>query len=179
MSTHPREQDSLTTSISFLQGFLAILRTRPLYENVDVLAHTGAMYYRAIYESQASIKNLRVLVRDMQSIQSFSLPSDENAKLEIQQEWTRTLKDWESLQRSGKVTNLVIRYYPFDPMLHFAVLDRSIGFLTLMKPQKEFPGPTSRFTPTAYTVIGTTPTGRQLVNDLLTEFDSIWNEFEG
>lgn len=174
-----REQDSLSSSASFLQGLLANLRASPMYENVDVLAHTGAMYYRAIYESQVKITNLRVLVRDMRNIHSLSLPSEDDARLEIQQEWTRTMKDWEALQRSGKVTNLLIRYYPFEPMVHFAVIDHCVGYMTLMKPQKEFPGATSRYTPTAYTVVGTTPTGRQLVDDLLTEFESIWSEFEG
>jgi hypothetical protein len=172
------DEQVLETSSSFLNGLVNILSERKVYDNVDVIAHTGAVYVRGFLESQAQIKNLRVLLRDMRDIERISLPTDDNAKRRIQQEWDSAILEWQQLRQEGRVENLTIQYYPFDPMMTFITIDKKKAYFDLMKPQKAFPGATSRHAPTCYIVMDRTAVGRQLISDISTVFEQLWTEFQ-
>jgi hypothetical protein len=172
------DEQAFQISNSFLQKSTELLRERGVCVNLDVFAHTGQLYARAVLDSGVQIKNLRILIRDMRNLDKLPLPTCGRDKVRIQQELESTIQEWKQLEREGRIDNMCIRFYPFDPMMTFMVIDRNIAYFDLMKPQKALPGSTSRYTPTCYIVTDRTKVGFQLISDLSTEFEQIWNEFK-
>jgi hypothetical protein len=172
------DEPPFQTSSTFLDRARTILWERRECNNVDIFAHTGLLFARAVFDSKVHIGNLRILLRDFHDLTKISLPADCSAKLQIQHEWKSTIQEWEQLKREGHIQNMSIQYYPFDPMMTFMIIDGSIAYFDLMKPQKTLPGSTSRYTPTCYIVTHGTDVGRQLIKDLSIDFDQIWNEFK-
>ena len=173
------DDQGLKTSSSFLDGLLEVLSEKKYYKNVNVLAHTGMVYADGFLRgSQAQIRNLRVLLRDTRNIDEISLPAENADKKRLQEEGIRAEADWHELKEKELVDNLRIQYYPFDPMMTFMIIDKRIAYFDLMKPQKAYPGSTSKYTHTGYIVTNKTAEGKQLISDLSTLFEQIWKESE-
>jgi transcriptional regulator with XRE-family HTH domain len=164
------------TAETFLEQARTILAKQTVYDHVDIFAHTGQLYFLAVRDSKARIQTLRILMRDMRDLTTLRFPEADDAKLCIQQEWQSTLWLWQQLQDTGRITKMGIRYYPFDPMMTFMVIDKQIACFDLLTPQKAFPGATSQHAPTCYIVTESTAVGRQLLSDLSTDFEHLWND---
>lgn len=170
-------EQAIKISGTFLPGLMNVLGDKQEYSRVDLIAHTSQVYVRGVLDSRARIKEMRVLLRDMRTLDRITLPEGEDAKRKIQQEWEDSIQKWHDLKKNGYIQKLSLRYYPFDPMMGQMVMDGRVAYFGLMKPQKEFPGATSKNTLTSYIVTDKTAEGRQIIRDLSIQFEQIWNEF--
>ena len=176
------DEPVLKISNTFLEGLREILNEEKYYENVDIIAHTGVVYVGEILRGcEARIKNLRVLVKDIENI---SLPVTPNDKCKLRTEWGHAEIEWQLLKKkklpqqdTPQITNLCIRCYPFDPMMTFIIVDRKKAYFDLMAPQIEYPGSTSVYDPTSYTITDRTEAGGRLINNMWIVFNHMWNDF--
>jgi len=158
----------------FTKGLIEFLTKNRSYETVDIFAHNGYMYFIAISESKAKIKNLRLLLRGSDNLDAMQFPSDDESKQTYRQQLEQMITNWLQLQKSGQVQSLSIRYYPYDPTGYFLIADRRRLHFGYLKPKHVYPGTEVM---NSYVTDDSSKAGNLLVDDCQALFDTVWKEF--
>ena len=170
-------QSAIIPTRSFLRGITNLLSTKNEYDTADLFVHSGNIYYRAFLESGVKVKSVRIMFRNMENFSSMQFPADESDKFSIRSQLQRTLKDWEQLLADGKIETLEFSYYPFEPLIHYMILDSRQLFFGLYSLEHKFPGVGSRRRH-AFQINAINQAGITMVDDFSSEFENIWNEFK-
>lgn len=159
---------------TFSQGLVSFFREKQTCDTVDIQAHDGTMYFLAITESKVKIKNLRLLLRSAEDINTMRFPSDDAAKQGYKEQLKSKVDSWMQLKENGQIKNLSIRYYLHDPTGYFMIVNNKELHFGLLKPKHKFPG-----TDIMNSFIANTASlsGKNLLSDYKMLFDTIWNEF--
>jgi len=157
----------------FTQGCVDILKKKK-HKRIEIFAHTSFMYLLAFQESNIIVDELKLLLHRVDQAEAAHSPSDEWRREQYEAEIDRLVKIWFELRQEGRIQTLTIKYYSFDPLYHFMMLDGAKLHFGLFKPKRDFPGTDLMST---YIVSSETSLGRTLIHDFKTEFDSVWEEF--
>ncbi len=166
-------RNEITQINKFTVDLISILN-KPKYNEVKIFANSSFKYFQAINESQIEIENVIVMVRNHNNSCNIQFPSDENSQKDFVHNLNQLIEDWKTLQKNGRIKNLEIRFYSFDSILHFMIIDNEILHFGLLKPIKKFPGSELNG---SVVVNSNSKNGRELISSFSVEFDAIYNDF--
>ena len=168
-----RRRDPLTVCEGRQQELIDALREKQKWDKVDLFTHTSSVYVRGFLDSGATAKEVRILLRDFQELDQVRFPHAVQDKEVIQSQSKRAVADWTRLQQEGKIESLEIKYYQYEPMGHFIILDKRSLCCGLYTWEGDHPGVGSR-KHEAYIADGKTVTGRAMIDDFQLRFDELW-----
>ena len=114
-------------------------------------------------ESGVRVKELRVLLRSFDRLETIQFPSDEFSKIGLKRELVTVTESLCDLQRQGIVETLAINYYSFDSAYHFSVVNNRLLHFGLFQPVHSVSGVQVL---TSFVVKNNTAEGIKLVDDL-------------
>jgi hypothetical protein len=132
------------------------------------------MYFFAFRESAIRVDKLRLLVHKLERLETTHFPLTEDDKKKFEGEVGRIADSWNQLQEEGRIGTLMIKYYPFDPMYHFMIIDGKKLHFGLFRSKCDYPGTDLLNT---FITSNDTAVGRKLVGDFMIEFETVWKEF--
>ncbi len=126
-------------SQNFNEGLVSIWNKKQKIDTLDILCQTSNTYYHSIANQNITIDTLRILINKPKSNNTKHYPAQEVlAHFDVIRD--QTIEMWKALQKRGKIRNLEIRYYEFDPTIHFAIINKKFVHYGLYKPEYDFPG---------------------------------------
>lgn len=144
------------------------------YRKVRIFANSSYKYYNAIAESNCTIKELQILIRDFTDTENIQFPSSDEGRNLFAQTSINLINNWKELERKGRVKKLEIKLYPFDSILHYMIIENSILHFGLLNPKHEFPGSDLNG---SFVVSDSHSDGKLLVQSYIDEFETIRNNF--
>lgn len=142
---------------AFAESTNKLLSMSKTISSMDLFVYTGARYRTRFEESDIKINHLRILLRK---------PTQNDPK--YIEELERELKIFYELKNNGNIKNLEIRFYDFEPMLFFCIInDTYINFGTIKPYRLKYKTVT-----TAYLLKKSS--NRILVEDYKKQFDYIF-----
>ena len=168
-----KERDALTAYESRLQALLDALGEKQEYTKMDLFTHTSHIYVRGFLDSKVRVKKVRILLRDFETLDAVQFPYAIMHKRRIQAQSELKVEEWKKLQQEGKIESLEIRFYQFEPMGHFMIMDEKTLYFGLYTWEAGHPGVGSR-QHIAYCVDGNTKAGRPMIADFQFRFDNLW-----
>lgn len=162
------------TSTRFNDGLLDIFGKNKNLKSLDIMAHTTRTYIHSIADNDVTIDSVRILVCKPRMSEHRQYPDkDTVASLDISRDHAVEL--WKDLLRIGKIKNLEIRYYEFDPTFHFAIINNQFVHYGIYKIEHEYPG---YHLYTLYTLDGTeSEYSQSQLQDYRNFFEHIFTQF--
>lgn len=154
----------------FDQAVDALVRSRPVLESLDIMAHTSSKYFAALRNRSIRVKRVRLLLLGDRGLTVAVTPGTNEDKESVRQEVQITANKWLATRDQGLFEQVDIRTCDFAPTLHFMVIDRSEAQFGLFQWIDRAPGVTTL----ASFVVRQDAAGRQLVANLQSTFDDIF-----
>lgn len=167
VAQHQIKQLSLVKKFS---SDIVTLLDKPKYQEINIFAGNSYRYYHAIMESGIKINKLTLLVRSYDDLSTVAFPINHEDKVRVAQSSDAVIRDWQNLKVSGFIKELEIKYYSFDSVLHFMIINNECLHFGLLKPIDEFPGTQLN---SSYIVHDNTDTGKEMLKGFILEFNSI------
>jgi hypothetical protein len=171
-----REQPKIDfiVTVGFTQGVLELLKGQTKYNQIDIFGYSSLMYFSAFRESGVKAENVRLLLHNPDSMVDIQFPIDEDAKAGLRSQIKDVLISWRRLQSEDRIDNLSIRFYSFDTISHFMIIDGEKLHFGLFKPVRKHPATELIRSFIAYP--GSDPQSK-LVKYYKEKFETIWGEF--
>ena len=114
------KKSNVLFSQNFNEGLVSIWNKKQKIDTLDILCQTSNTYYHSIANQNITIDTLRILINKPKSNNTKHYPAQEVME-HFDGIRDQTIELWKALQKKGKIKNLEIRYYEFDPTIHFAI----------------------------------------------------------
>ena len=134
------KSDEPVVTNGILKGLGELLGDNENYKTIDIFAHTSNVYYLAFNDSLARVGQLRLLLRDMDDLETIQFPAGQRDKITIKDRMEITLKEWKDMVDIGRIGDIKICYYPFEPTVNFIIVDGKKMLTGLNRLEKQFPG---------------------------------------
>ena len=161
-------------SRDFTKAIDAAVATGKSVKSLDLFAHTSSKYLNALRNKQVHIKQVRLLLLSDDCIMKAPSPKEVDDKKAVIKEKSVTLMKWQRLKEEGYIDELSIGEYRFVPYFHFAVVDRRVAVFGLFRPLEPMPGVR---TLSLRSVRDHDASGSELIRDLVTFFDAVFEDF--
>lgn len=126
-------------STRFNDGLLSIFEKNKSIKSLDIIAHTTKTYIHSIADNDVTIDKVRVLVCRPKNSNTRHYP-DENIISSLDVARDQAIETWKDLLRIGKVKELEIRYYEYDPTFYFAIINNQYIHYGIYKIEHGYPG---------------------------------------
>ena len=166
------ERIGLRASEGFIEEIINLLKEKREHRLVEIFASGGGAYYPAISESKARIRELRILLRDPDSLTSTKLPSDKEDLNQSLIEIQRVVHKLHGLHKKGQISKISFGYYSFRPTFHFMIIDDETLYFGLYRLADDCSG--NEFS-NRYIARSNTAAGFSLLSDFRAEFKNFWN----
>lgn len=160
-------------STRIVKDLETLLEEKDCYDEIRILAVTGYQYFKAFEESGVKVKNLNLLLRKSNTLETIDLPQNPDAKIEFANSSNKMVREWKKLESNGQIKNLTISFYDFDTTMHFMLLENKKLFWGLLYPKKEYPGTDVL---TSYIINNKSDLGEKMISDFSIKWDKI-NQF--
>lgn len=126
-------------STRFNDGLLEVFSKNKRLKSLDIMAHTTKTYIHSIADNDVTIDNVRILVCKPKDSASRHYP-DAHCVQSLDAARDQAVDLWRDLLKIGKIRNLEIRYYEFDPTFYFAIINDQYVHYGIYKIEHTRPG---------------------------------------
>lgn len=165
------ERVGLRASKGFIEEIINLLKEQREHRLVEIFASGGGLYYPAIYESKAKIRELRILLRDPKKLNLIQFPFEDEEKKQVAIDIKRVIRQFEFLQKRGQIAKISFGFYSFEPTFHFMIIDERTLYFGLYALAEDCW--VSELT-NRYIVRSNTEEGFALLSDFRAEFKNFW-----